>query len=553
MAYDLKAADRMRFCGTDMERHLVDGFVDGRVSRREFIRHGSVLGLSLPSLLRVAGAGLGTLASLDAARAAPGGTIRVAQKVPSAAVDPVTVANSGGLLLLQQVGEFLCVDGPDLMLKPGLALSWAPNADSTVWTFALRQGVKFHDGRAMTADDVVASIDRLADPKNASNALSAFAGSLSKGGSRKVDDHTVAFHLDAPNGNFPYLVSSDNYNCIIIPADYAGDFEKAFIGTGPFKLEKYTPKVGASFIRNPDYWGEKSLPDRTEFSFYTDTAPMILALQGGEVDVIQQVPVLEGISLLDDANFSVISLKSSAHQQLHLRTDMDPFKDKRVRRALALSLDRSRLAKGLMRGRAVEGNDSPFAPVYPSTDKTVDQRHKDLAEAKALLEAAGASKGVKVTLTAESFLEIPQYAQLVQNAAREIGVAIELNLLDQGSYYGDAVYGKSNWLDSTMGITDYGHRGVPNVYLSAPLKSTGTWNAAHFKNTEYDALVAGYVATSDLESQREHAGKIQRLLLDETPVIFGYFYDFIVVTGKAVSGVRPTAISQLFLDRATKN
>ena len=131
-------------------------------------------------------------------------------------------------------------------------------------------------------------------------------------------------------------------------------------------------------------------------------------------------------------------------------------------------------------------------------------------------------------------------------------MTIDLNVEDQGAYYGSAVYGKSDWLDSAMGITDYGHRGVPNVYLSAPLKSTGTWNAAHFKNAEYDRLVAGYIGTADLESQREQAGKIQQLLLDETPVIFGYFYDYLVVTAKNVIGVQPTAISQLFLDKATK-
>ena len=99
-------------------------------------------------------------------------------------------------------------------------------------------------------------------------------------------------------------------------------------------------------------------------------------------------------------------------------------------------------------------------------------------------------------------------------------------MLDQGAYYGDAVYGKSPWLDSVMGITDYGHRGVPNVFLSAPLTSDGTWNSAHFKNKEYDTLVTSYVRALDLEAQRATAGKIQTLLLDETPVIFAYFYDY---------------------------
>ena len=171
-------------------------------------------------------------------------TVRVAQTTPSGAIDPVTVPDSGGVIMLCQTGEYLAISAGDLRLRPVLAESWKPNQDGSVWTFKLRQGVKFHNGKTMSADDVVATIDRLADPKNASNALSAFSGVLSKGGTKKVDDYTVEFHLDAPNGNFPYYVSSDNYNTIILPADYAGDFEKNFIGTGPFKLEKYTPKVG---------------------------------------------------------------------------------------------------------------------------------------------------------------------------------------------------------------------------------------------------------------------------------------------------------------------
>ena len=140
----------------------------------------------------------------------------------------------------------------------------------------------------------------------------------------------------------------------------------------------------------------------------------------------------------------------------------------------------------------------------------------------------------------------------MQNAVKEIGIELELNILDQGAYYGDAVFGKSNWLDSVMAITDYGLRGVPNVYLSAPLKSEGTWNAAHFKNKEYDTLASSYIAALDLEAQKQTAGKIQRLLLEETPVIFGYFYDYLTATTKGVTGVKTSAMAQIFLDGASK-
>lgn len=542
--------DALRRGRSEHENHLIDGYVSGRVSRREFVRYGTVLGLSLPFLESVTAA-LGTLTASRAAQAqAAGGTIRVAQIVPAAAIDPVTIADGGGLTVLSYVAENLCLSGPDLTLRPVLAESWSPNKDGTVWTFKLRKGVKFHNGKPMNADDVVASIDRLADPKNGSNALSVFKGMLSKGGSRKVDDHTVEFHLEAANGNFPYALSTDNYNAVILPADYAGDFEKTMVATGPFKLGQYTPKVGGSFLRNDDYWAGPVLPAGVDASFYSDYQPQILALQGGQVDIMQQVPVLQGVALLNDPNINIISRPSTAHEQVHMRNDVAPFTDKRVRRAVALCLDRPKLVQGLMKGKAVIGNDSPFAPAFPSTDKKVPQRKKNIEEAKKLMQAAGMADGFETTLTTEKYLEIPDYAVIIQNAVKPIGGKIELKILDQGAYYGDAVYGKSPWLDSHLGITDYGHRGVPNVFLQAPLRSDGTWNAAHFKNPEYDALVTDYIAALDLEAQRAVAGKIQRLLLDETPVIFAYFYDFLTATRKGATGVDPTAMGHLFLAQA---
>ena len=551
MAIDYKLLDALRRRLRPHETHLIEGFVAGRVSRRDFLRHGSVLGLSVPLLGSVAGMmGVG-LTPRPARAATPGGKLRLGQLVPAGAIDPVTIADNGGIVVLSQVGEYLTLSDKDLSLKPMLAESWSSNNDGTVWTFKLRKGVKFHNGNEMKADDVVASIDRIADPKNGSNALSAFTGFLGAGGTKKVDDYTVEFHLDAANGNFPYVVSSDNYNAIIIPADYKGGFDKEMIGTGPFKLESYTPKAGAAFVRNPDYWGGAVPLERVEITFYTDYQPQILALQAGELDMMEQCPVLQAVGILNDPNINVISLPSTAHHQIHMRNDKAPFTDPRVRRAIALCMDRDALVKGLMKGRAQKGNDSPFAKAFPSTDSSVPQRDKNIAEAKQLMEAAGMKDGFDVTLTTETYLEIPQYAQVFQNAVKEIGGNVKLNILDQGAYYGDAVYGKSQWLDSDLGITDYGHRGVPNVFLAAPLKSDGTWNSAHFRNTEYDQLVSSYIAALDLEAQRAVSGKIEKLLLDQTPIIFGYFYDFLVPTLKSVSDAHPTAMGHVFLGQAS--
>jgi peptide/nickel transport system substrate-binding protein len=532
---------------SDAENDLMDNLLAGRVDRRGFLAHGSRLGLSLPLLGGIAGM-MGLTAAPRPARAAgpSGGTLRVAATLPTGAIDPITIADQGGLFMLEQTGEFLIKLSPDYTLEPVLATSWSPNTDGSVWTFKLRSGVKFTNGEPFDADAVVTSVERLVNPKNSSNALSAFKGVLSPGASRKVDDLTVAFHLDAPNGNFPYVLSSDNYNLVMLPASYTGNYEQSFVGTGPFKIDKYIPKVGASFVRNDDYWGPKALLDRVEFTFFTDMAPQVLALQGGDVDMLAQMTVADGRAILANPKFKVISAKSSAHEQVHMRCDTGPFTDKRVRQALALAINRKALVRGLFQGKATVGNDSPFASVFPSADPTVPQREQDLKKARDLLEQAGVGQGFSVTLTTEDFLEIPDYAVLIQSFAKKIGIKINLHIESSAAYYGKAVYGDSDWLDSTLGITDYGNRGVPNVTLNAPLVSTGTWNAAHFKNPTYDGYVADYVKSLDLSGQRAVSGKIERLLLDETPIIFGYFYDYLFATSDRVSGV-PATGARLYL------
>ena len=138
---------------------------------------------------------------------------------------------------------------------------------------------------------------------------------------------------------------------------------------------------------------------------------------------------------------------------------------------------------------------------------------------------------------------------LLQNFARAVGIDIELKIEAQDAYYGKAVFGQSDWLDSTMGITDCGNRGVPNVFLRAPLLRDGSWNAAHFKNKDYDALVEQFGRTADVGGQRDIAAKIEALLLDETPVITACFFDDLVPTKKGIVGIPPIS-NRLFLDRA---
>jgi peptide/nickel transport system substrate-binding protein len=557
---DRRRLGRLRQDQGEIANHIIDEFAAGRLSRRDFIRRATVVGITAPalgSILAACGSSASSSTSSSTASAsatgAAGAVIKAGIVTPTASINPVTVADQGGLDMLAQTGEYLCLSTQGLTLQPVLATSWTPNSSADVWTFKIRQGVKFHNGAPLTAADVVYTYKLQTNPSGSSNALSAFKGVLTPDGVTQVDDYTVQFKLAAPNGNFPYLTSSDNYNMIIIPNNYnPAQWQSSFIGTGPFTLSSYTPKVGASFTRNESYWGTKALPSQTQFTFYDTPSASILALTGGSIDVLGQFSVSGGEALLS-GSYNVIKLRSSAHRELSMRCDQAPFTDSRVRQAIALTLNRPEIISALWKGYADIGNDSPFAPVFPSTDTSIPQRAQNIAQAKSLLAAAGHPSGFTTKLITENFLEIPQYAQIVVQAAAAIGVKINLTVESSSQYYGKATFGNSDWLDATMSLVDYGHRSVPNVFLTAPLETGGAWNAAHFANSSYDKLVAQYIASSDLSTQRSLAGQIQQLLLNETPIIFGYFYNYLTATAMGVTGVYPTAIGHLFLYNAAKS
>ena len=560
MATPASKLDALRVGRSAIVNHHLDELAAGRLSRREFVRRGAALGVSSTFLAAALSACGGanssspssaTSSSSGAGGARNGGTLKLAAQTPSGAVNPLTVADLGGSTMLAQTGEFLTFDnGMTRQLQPMLATSWSHNGDGTVWTFKLRQGVKFHNDKVMTADDVVYTFKQQTDPKNATVALSTFEGVLKPEGVVKVDSHTVAFHLESANGNFPYIISSDNYNMIIVPdgTDFA-KWSQTFVGTGPFKLGSYTTNQGAHFVANPGHWGGAPHLSATAFSFYASQQPQIVALQGGQVDVVSQFAPQGAEALLKNSSYKILKIESASHRELSMRNDMAPFTDPRVRQAIALCLDRPAMVQALLAGDGQAGNDSPFAPKFTSTDTSVPQRVQDISKAKALLSAAGHPNGFSTTLTTGQQEEIPALAQVIAQSASKIGVKINLKVETLGAYYGKSTYGNSDWLDAVMSLVEYGDRGVPNVFLEAPLESSGPWNAARFKNKTYDGLVKQYVAAVDLQTQRSIAGKIERLLLQETPLVIPYFVDILAATNSHVGGVEVNGFA-IFLGNA---
>jgi len=553
--------DNLRRGQGPIQEHIIDEFLAGNLSRRDFLKRGTAFGLSVPLLGGILEANGGPrLRASSATSTSPrkaGATIKAGILVPTGAINPLTIADEGSLELLGNVGEFLVLADQALGYKPWLATSWKSNAAATVWTFTIRQNAKFNDGTPMTVDDVVYSFKTQCDPKSGSTALSVFSGLLVPEGVVKVSDTQVAFHLEAPDAAFLDAVSCDNYNMVIVPNNYDyANYQKDWVGTGHFMMSSYTPNVGATFVPNPHYWGTPALPAQIDWTFYASETPMTAALEANEIDCLDQFFVSSSPQLLN-GSFNIIKLRGSGHRELSMRCDVGPFKNNLVRQAMGLLLDRPALVKSLFHGYADLGNDSPFAPVFPTT-APVPQRSQNLAKAKQLLAKAGYSRGFSTPLITEQRQEMPQVAQFVQQWAKEIGVDIKLTVETPTKYYGSAVYGTSDWLDGEMSMVDYGARSTPNLFLEAPLQThnaktgAGAWNAARFANPTYDKLTKQYVAATDLSIQRGLAKQIETLLLNETPIIFPYFYNYLAATQKNVSGVYPTALSQFFLWNASK-
>ncbi len=393
---DWKPFDRDRAAVGPEELDLIESYSQGRINRRDFVRRGTVIGLSVPFLGAVIAAcggddddavssdtaadggsdtTPGTEPSGTGATGTPGGVIRVASQKPAGPLDPIGMQDLGSYGIVAQCFEFLCTLG-ESDIAPGLAESWEPNEDGSVWTFQLRQGVMWHDGTPFTSADVAATLDRLAAAANAG-----LNGVIGEGSVDASDPAVAVVTLLAPNGNFPYLVSVYNAQSVITPVAYTTGttLDQSPNGTGAWVLKSFDAATGAEFERNPDWWGGTTPLDGSVWSFFDDEGSMVTAASAGEVDTLVQFQVIGGDALFNDENFTVVGFPAATHRQIWMRCDQGQFADPKVRQALGMCIDRQALVDTLFKGQASIGNDHVIAPIYPFFDPSVPRaraRHR---------------------------------------------------------------------------------------------------------------------------------------------------------------------------------
>ncbi|MDQ3859287.1 MAG: ABC transporter substrate-binding protein [Actinomycetota bacterium] len=561
---DHRRLDPIRERAVPLQLDAIEAYMQGRITRRDFVRRASVLGLSMSTLATVlaacggngGGGGGGNQAETGVGGATgttavkQGGTLRIASIAPANPLDPVAMVDLASYAIVAQSYEFLAYSGSNLKLTPGLAESWKPNEDGSAWTFTIRRGVKWQDGSPLTTADIIASFERNVEFGN-----SGLKGVVESGGVTAPDERTILFTLPRPNGNLPYLVSSDNPQTVVTPKNFKSGslVDKSPNGTGPWRMESYNQATGARFVRNDAWWGGKTKLDSVEWTFFQDLQPQVVAVQSGQVDAIVQFSVLGGEGLLNEPKINVIRLKSAAHKQIWMRVDKGQFTDKRIRQALALSLDRDAMVQSLFKGYSDIGQDHPFAPVFPFSDESVT-RERDVEKAKQLLADAGVS-GITATLHAVKLQEAPDLAVLVRNNAAEAGFDLKVSVEDATTFYG------KSWCPpepanppcsgaDEIGIVDYGHRGVPDIYLNASLSTKGAWNSAQYSSPQYDQAFRNYQASVGVEAQKKAAHEIEMILVEDSPTLFPYFFNYLSAHSKNFANIGVTAIGHMFLGNA---
>ncbi len=567
-----KLLDLLRRDAGPVEVDLVESYAQRKIGRRDFVRRGTIVGLSAPFMGAVIAAcgsesdgeaGSDTTAGSESSGGTPtvGGSIVVAiqQGDANTGLDPVNMLDLGTYNILSQSFEYLVGVGSDGNIgDTGLATGWSPNEDGSVWTFELRQGVKWQNGGDFTSADVAATMDRLAAQGNAG-----LAGVIAEGAVDASDPAKAVFTLEEANGNFPVLVSAFNAQALITPADYSDGttLDGRPDGTGAWIFDSFDPtSFVATFKRNENWWGGSTPLDSIELRGFADLGTAVTAMSSREIDAVQQFTVIGGEGLLDDENFTVLTPPAATHRQLWFNTQQGQYTDKLVRQAMAYTMDRERMVSTLFAGRAEIANDHPILSSLPFFDAdATPQRTKDIEKAKALLAEAGV-ESLSGTIECGDIQEIPQLAAIVQAGAAEAGLNLEVSQQSNSTFYGAAWCPGASESDPNLpcdnsaefGIVDYGHRPIPDIFLGSALASGGVWNSSNYASAEFDQLLSDYRTAVDVDGQEAAIGGIQKVLHEDTPACYPYFYNYLSGHDNSVSGMQSTALGHTILSGASK-
>jgi peptide/nickel transport system substrate-binding protein len=507
---------------------------DRRYTRREVLGASLLAGAGVALSSTLAACGSGTSTSADASASASagpkkGGSLRIgtvggsSKETTDGQIGGETVPN---VALTHQMYDSLLTWSNDYTLENLMAEEVSVNNDASVWTVRIKDGVEFHNGKTVTADDIIWSYKRIIDPKDPKTGAPGLS-QLKASGMRKVDDRTVEFTLTKPNAVFNEALGY-YINCIL-PQDWN---QQNPVGTGPFKLTDFKPGEQFKFVRNENYFGQVPWVDALTIQEFADTTARVNALLSGAVDAISDLPSAQ-IKVVEGGGMNKLDAKTGAWQPIYMNLQAKPFTDVRVRQAFKLIPDRSVMIEQAYAGYGSVGNDmfSPFDPGYP---KDLAQRTQDLEQAKSLLKQAGFDDSLTVTLVTSDAVGagVTAAAQVFAEMAKGAGVTVKTNKVDSAIIYGDRYlswpFSQDFW---------YTHNYLTQV-TSASLP-TSPYNATHWADDNWLKIVKEAFRTSDETKRNELVGEAQKIQHDNDGLIIWAFNDQVDGYSPKLGGVVP--------------
>jgi peptide/nickel transport system substrate-binding protein len=488
--------------------------------------------LTLPAVLAGCGGGGGVDVGGDSGGSSSGGggVLNAAIGGEPDQLDPHKTSAYYSFEVLENVYDTLVEPDENLQVQPSLASKWTTSKDQLTWTFTIRDGVKFSDGTPLTADDVAYSYNRIIDDKLNSSYKFASTKSI-----KATDPHTLVITLKSPTPNLLASLGGFKGMGIVEKANVeSGDIKNNPIGSGPFKVAKWTHGDSIKLVRNDNYWGDKPALAGVTFTFVKDPTVALENLQGGEVQWTDNLPPQQISSLKNSSDIKVGTAPSSDYWYMALNEKRKPFDNVDVRRAIAFALDRDAIVKAAKFGNATV-NETAIPKSSAWYYDYAPYTH-DVAQARKLLSGAGVHGLTMDLMVTSEYPETVTAAQVIADELKDVGITVKIRDLDFATWLDEE--GKGNF-DSFMlgwlGNID------PDEFYYAQHHTGGTFNFQGYSNPKVDKLLDAGKTETDQTKRKQIYDQAAKQIVDDASYIYLYNPDVADAWTPEVQGFTPRA------------
>ena len=497
---------------TDISKPVMSDMLKKSASRRQVLKTVAMSGMTIASASTL----LSSSKNAYAMTPKRGGDVRIGVRQGSVSdtFDPATFVNvfirTMGYAMFNNLVE-ITGDG---VLAPELFESWEVKEGATQWIFKIRQGVEFHNGKTLDADDIIASIQHHRG-ENSKSGMKAPLKSISE--ISKDGDKTLIFNLSEGNADFPFVFT--DYRLMIMPSkDGKLDWESG-VGTGGYVLDNFDAGLSAKLTRNPNYWRS----DRAHFDSATilvmpDVASRQNALLTGEVDIIDEVE-LKTLSLLERRkDIKIADTKGALHYSYAMNTQLSPFDNNDVRLALKYGIDREKLLEVILKGYGSIGNDHPIAPIHQYFADDIEQRSYDPDKAKFHLNKAGLDQlTLDLNVSDGLYSNAVDGVTLYSEQLKPAGIDLKISREPTDGYFSNV------WMKKPFVASYWGARPTEDLILSTVYLDGAPWNDTFLKNDKLDKLIVEARSELDAVKRGEMYRDIQIIIRDEGGTVIPLF------------------------------